>query len=230
MQIRMIHHCHCFFAAACMLILALGSEAYAFSDPAFENSVDKGNFGESITEEMMRSRGYESLPAKYQGNNGIDHVFAKRGADSQPREVVIVETKTDSSPYNPRQLSNFRLQELSKRMRASSDPAVRKTASIIGDCSVRKEYWRHDTSTGRTTVHGVAEDGTPTEIKAHFNTVRIQNQLHARRGATPTDGRRQTAVRSNRTMLNQPSTARASHSLPRQVMPAARPLIRLTLL
>jgi len=163
-----------------MVLGAMIGSAHAFADPRFSSSVDKGLYGEEITSEFMKARGYEELPAKYSGPKGMDHVFVKRGANGEIVDIVIVETKVDSSPYKPEQLSDKGIDERIEKMKQSKDPEVRKTGEMLEEhrSKVRKEVWRHDTYRGRTTVTEAKADGTLVgEPKAEYNTRRIQDRL-----------------------------------------------------
>lgn len=170
----------CSFALAA---LTLADDALAFADSRFENPVDKGNYGEAVTKECMEARGYRSLPSKVNGNQGIDHVFVKCNPDGTISEIRLCETKTDTSPYDPNQMSDARIDEQIKRMKASPDPEVRKTAELLEKNRrlIKKELWQHNTLTGKTTVSELDGDGTPTQKKTEFPTKRAQRKLMAAR-------------------------------------------------
>ena len=160
----------------------------AFSDPLFDNSTQKGAFGEEVTTGEMVKRGYEQLPSKYSGNNGIDHVFVKRGPDGEVLDIILAETKTDSSPYFPDQMSDAAIDERISKMKSSPDPEVRATAALLEKNRnlIRKEYWHHDTRTGKTTVGKLGPDGRVVQEQAEYSTERTQRKLkekYARAGS-----------------------------------------------
>ena len=96
-----------------------------------------GSWGENFAEETIRLRGYNEIyEVKTRGNQGIDRVAIKRGADGVIKDVRYVEVKTSRSPkprlnhtqYGGMQMSRQHLAENLKKMRNSGDPNLKKLA------------------------------------------------------------------------------------------------------
>ena len=156
-------------------IMAISSIAFAFS-----STTDKGNFGEEITDYLMRARGFKPQHSKYAGNRGIDHIFFKFDKSGEIIDILLVETKVNSSPYKPEQMSDEYIKKQIARMRMSSDVRVRKTAEQIETniSKIRKEYWRHYTEPDKKSKNfKLDEKGKIQSIKAEFNPQRIKRTL-----------------------------------------------------
>lgn len=159
------------------------SNAYAFPDERFKNPTDKGNTGENLTQAEMEKRGYKSLPSKYSGNQGIDHVFIKYNPDGDISDIIVAETKAhDGSPdsnYNQKQMSDEGIDDRIKKMKNSKDPEVKKAGELLekNRDKIRKEYWHHNTRTHKATVYEVGPDGNLKSVKAEYNTERALRKL-----------------------------------------------------
>lgn len=149
-----------FFSCAAFL-LAISSALYGFADGRFQHTTDKGAYGEDVTSYIMKSKGYVALPAKYRGNNGIDHIFVKGYNSNNIDEVIIVETKTDTSIYDKNQMSDDMIMDQIKRMKDSSDYHVRETARLLERnwSKVSKILVRHNTNKGLTEVSDLNSEG-----------------------------------------------------------------------
>jgi hypothetical protein len=165
------------------LLCLITSQSLSFSDPRFKNTTDKGDFGESITEYQMKLRGYSSLPSKHTGNQGLDHVFVQKNSRGKVKDIIIAETKADSSTYKPEQMSNEKIDNQIQKMKNSSDPEVRKTGELLekNRNKIRKEHWRHNTSTGKSTVYEIGANGQIKSTKAVYNTKRVQRSIYQNR-------------------------------------------------
>lgn len=129
----------------------------------FVASNDQGNFGELLTAVALTSAGWRQLPSKLGGGgHGIDGLFVRRGLFGH--RVLIVETKTNVSPYKPRQLANktlirtigelYLVGQLDRATATALVGALRRRAP-----SVRKECWRHRLASGWTEVRRARADG-----------------------------------------------------------------------
>ena len=157
-----------------------------FSDNRFISSTDKGMYGEKITSSIMAARGYIEVPSKYKGNNGIDHVFIKGYNAENLDSIIVAETKADTSVYTNSQLSNSRLMEIIEMMRRSSDQNVRETADMLSKNfeKISKELFRHDTTSGKTIVSEIGNNGEVVSVKSEFSTVSIQKKIMTSRGSS----------------------------------------------
>lgn len=94
-----------------------------------------GSWGENFAEQTLRMRGFNEIhEIKTGGNQGIDRVAVKRGADGAIKEIKYVEVKATRT-YKPRlnrtksngqQMSRKHLAENLRKMRNSGDPSLRK--------------------------------------------------------------------------------------------------------
>lgn len=184
MAMRYYIHCNIYpFFVILIFVLFLAPNVAAFSDARFDNSTDKGNFGEDVTDEVMKKQGYEKLPSKHAGNQGIDRVYVRYGKNDQGEQIVLVESKTDSSPYNEKQMSGEKIREQIEKMKKSRDPEVRKTGELLekNPDKLQKELHRHNSRTGKTTIFVLDKDGKIKEVKAVFNMERVMRKLLAKK-------------------------------------------------
>jgi hypothetical protein len=129
----------------------------------FKRSNDQGNFGEILTAVVLTQRGWRQLPSKLGGGGqGIDGLFVRRGLLGAA--VLISETKTNASPYKPRQLEAAKLIDdigelylIGALDFKTSDAIVRALKRRAP--SIRKECWRHYLDSGKTVIHRAGHDG-----------------------------------------------------------------------
>lgn len=131
---------------------------------AFAASQDQGNFGELLTLAAMAARGWRSINGKVGGPQGVDGVFVRDGADGL--EAVLIETKTGSSAYAEKSMSDAKLlADLDRLYLAEGDAARRAVYAAIAEGlttaapRVAKELWRHGLHTGRTQATRLGRDG-----------------------------------------------------------------------
>jgi len=175
------------FAVTIALIALLHAACSAIAEappgddplPALLNTTEKGNLGEDVTDEIMRQEGFEKLPSHYKGNQGFDGVYVKKAPNGTIKEIVLTETKTDSSLLKPDQLSDDGVNERIKKMRDSKEPEVRKTGKILDENrdKIRKEYVHHYTDTGKTKRYEVGPDGKRTTVTYERNTKGLQDTV-----------------------------------------------------
>jgi hypothetical protein len=169
-----------FLAIIFLLFFSASQALAAFSDDRFDNTVEKGRFGENVSHDFMRARGYEPLKSHHAGEQGLDGVYVKRDPKTgKIQEVVVVEVKTDSSPYNPDQLSDETIDEQIDKMCSSKDERVRKNGELLkkNRDKIKKEHHQHDTKNGKTTISEIDAKGYKKGEKATFNTKKTQERL-----------------------------------------------------
>jgi hypothetical protein len=178
--------CAFFFIVLSMLFYC--EHCYAFSDQRFTDTTDKGNFGESVTDEFYKARGYEKLSTKHTGNQGIDCAYVKRNPDGTVQDIRVVESKTDSSPYNPEQMSDKTMNEQIEKMRRSNDPKVREDGELLlrekgkGKGKIKKELHIHDTWNGKLTIIEIKPNGEQGGVIAdNINVKKIHDRLFKER-------------------------------------------------
>lgn len=99
-----------------------------------------GSWGENFAERTLHSRGFAEIQEiKAGGNQGIDRVAIKRGADGAIKDVRFVEVKTTRSS-NPKlnrtkssgtQMSSKYMADNLKKLRNSGDPVLKNLALEI---------------------------------------------------------------------------------------------------
>jgi hypothetical protein len=129
----------------------------------FKQSNDQGNFGELLTAVVLTQKGWRQLPSKLGGGGkGIDGLFVRPGLFGSA--VLITETKTNVSPYKPRQLEAGKLIRDMDELYAVGVLDFKTSAAIVRAlrrCSptVRKECWRHYLNNGETVIHVAGHNG-----------------------------------------------------------------------
>jgi Tfp pilus assembly major pilin PilA len=171
---------HGFFILLLSLLFIMYSNiAAAFSDARFENTTDKGNFGESVTDAIMEKRSLKKIPTKHAGNQGIDGAYVQYDNNSNVEKIILVESKVDSSPYNPDQMSDEKIRDQIEKMKKSNDPDVRKAGEFLEKKfdKIVKECHCHDSHNGKTTVSEIDKNGKLTKAKAEYNSQRVMRKL-----------------------------------------------------
>lgn len=130
----------------------------------FASSQDQGNFGEALTTLAMAARGWRVVNGKVGGPQGIDGIFVRDGA--QGLEAVLIETKTGSSAYADKSMSDAKLLgNLDTLYVTAPDAAHEAVYAAIAEGlkraapTVTKELWRHALETGRTQTVALGRDG-----------------------------------------------------------------------
>ncbi len=155
-----------------------------------------GSWGESFAEQTLRMRGFNEIhEIKTGGNNGIDRVAVKRGADGAIKEVKYVEVKANRSSkptlnrtkLSGQQMSRKHLADNLRKMRNSGDPSLRKLALEMSrfrrssGVPVHKmgEVIHISTKTGRVTTYS----GDLKSVKSVESAERLLKQIQ-RRGSS----------------------------------------------
>lgn len=102
------------------------------------STAEKGALGEARAALTRVRAGYQSLDARLPSNNGFDGVWIKYGADGNPVDIIISESKFSSTGRASLSTTNMGKQMDSdwiaanlRKMQTSPDPAVRKTFRIL---------------------------------------------------------------------------------------------------
>lgn len=134
---------------------------------AFVSSNDQGAFGEALTSVMMAAQGWRPINGKPgTGPQGVDGIFVRVAEDGF--QACLIETKTNSSGYAARQMSNAKLSDdLTQLYLTCGDPVLGAVYAHLykalnaGDASVVKQLWRHHLARGVTETMALAPDGSP---------------------------------------------------------------------
>ena len=149
----------------------------------FANSIQKGRLGDHLTARRLTAMRYTKLPSKYNGVNGIDGLFVKRGTDGQITDLLIIENKVDGGRLAPGQMSDAWVLDRVQRMSGAANPATRTSAAEVHDVLIRrpdavhKELWQHSLRDGTTTVRPLDANGTPGAVTRSWQDSLIKNRL-----------------------------------------------------
>lgn len=158
----------------------------------FVRSNDQGNFGEILTAMIMTARGWWSINGKVSGPQGIDGIFVKH--TDRGWQACLIETKTNSGRYLPRQMSDQKLlkdlEKLYLTAPAGLAPLYRALYQAIERKSpaLTKELWRHTLENGETQAFrldrsGIASGlgsspGEPAMMRALFDGLSAFDRQH----------------------------------------------------
>lgn len=124
----------------------------------------EADFGELLTSAYLSSQGWKQLPSKVHGGQGIDGIFVRELRGGGGFECLAIEGKTNGTVYAPASMSDEkiendieRLYELGALTKVEADELLR--ALNEGPSFFRKELWRHDLSSGLTTVTDLGRNG-----------------------------------------------------------------------
>ena len=124
----------------------------------------QGDFGELLTAVKLSADGWKQLPSKMLGGRGIDGLFVRELRGGGGFEALATETKTNAAPYAPASMSDEKLAGDIGELAAGeafpqsiADELAR--ALRQGPSFFRKELWRHDLSSGLTTISELGRDG-----------------------------------------------------------------------
>ncbi|MFP4518474.1 MAG: hypothetical protein ACLFQ5_03370 [Oceanicaulis sp.] len=130
----------------------------------FSSSQTQGDFGELLTSLAMAARGWRMINGKVGGPQGVDGIFVRDGA--RGLEAVMIETKTGSSAYAEKSMSDKKLlgdlDTLYLTAPDSVHQAVYEALSAglrSGSSRIVKELWRHRLDTGRTQAVALGRNG-----------------------------------------------------------------------
>jgi len=132
----------------------------------FVSSNDQGAFGEALTLMMLAAEGWRPLNGKPgSGPQGIDGIFIRDGETQW--QALLVETKTNSSPYHPRQMETEKLCRTLDALYVSCGDEVLGSfytaihKGLSEDARwVGRELWRHHLARGVTEIVRLDEMGT----------------------------------------------------------------------
>ena len=116
----------------------LRSEMKALDTSEF-STAQKGTLGEDRASLVYQRAGYQELDARLTSNNGFDGVFVKYGAEGNPIDIIINESKFSSSGKASltktktmgRQLDTEWIDANIQKMKKSADPAVMESGFFL---------------------------------------------------------------------------------------------------
>lgn len=124
----------------------------------------EADFGELLTSAYLGAQGWKQLPSKAHGGRGIDGIFVRELRGGGGYECLAVEGKTNGASYSPAAMTDEKLAadieslyELGALTKTEADELLRALAE--GPSFFRKELWRHDLSSGLTTITELGRKG-----------------------------------------------------------------------
>jgi len=150
----------------------------------FRNSHEKGQLGDRLTALRLTARGYRKLTSKYDNVRSFDGVYVKRNYFGDMEEIRLIENKVNSSRLNPGpppQMSDAWIVNNCNKMRATGDPELARTATLVLNAlknnRLERELWHHVLATGTTTVREVTSSGKPQEASVRWQDRLISNEI-----------------------------------------------------
>lgn len=153
----------------------------------FQNTGDIGKLGEELCHcyfQGQKSRIYEKLRSKINRTQGIDMVYRrvpKRGRSS----IIVVESKVNSSPYQPEQLSDAGIKTRCRRMIDTGKSHLAETAELVLDAVstdglyiLKRLLMHHDLCAGVLTIVSVDEHGQ--KVSGTQKVVDVSRRLRVR--------------------------------------------------
>jgi hypothetical protein len=134
----------------------------------FSTSQVQGDFGEMLTDAILAHEGWKKFASKFGGGRGIDGLFVREVRGGGGFEALAVETKTNLAHYDPSSMSDAKLERDIGALyaegafgRSVNEATARELIRGLksGPPFFRKELWRHDLSSGVTTVTQLGPGG-----------------------------------------------------------------------
>jgi hypothetical protein len=121
------------------------------------------DFGELVTVAALAADGWNKLPSRLQGEQGLDLLFV-RPAGEAGYEAVAIEVKTNSGAYNPETMSDERVAAALGRLHDAGAFDGAMLEELLrglwqGPPYFRKELWRHQLDKGETLIFELDEAG-----------------------------------------------------------------------
>lgn len=143
----------------------------------------QGDFGEVMTAVALASQGWKLLPSKLHARRGIGGLFVREVKGGGGYEGLATVTRTNTQAYEPAGMTDDRLAgdiadlyELGAFSKTTTDELLRGLQQ--GASFFRKELWRHDLSSGLTTVTELGRKGEKGRSVTRSN-ARLMTALHA---------------------------------------------------
>jgi hypothetical protein len=128
-------------------------------DPRIQN-----DFAHLLTAAILGSQGWKQLPSRYHGDRGMGGLFLREVRGGGGFECIVTESLANGAPYEPAVMSDThlageiaQLYELGALSRQVADELMRSLHE--GPSFFRKELWRHDLTSGLTTISELGRKG-----------------------------------------------------------------------
>ncbi len=124
----------------------------------------QNDFADLMTSSILSSQGWKQLPSRYHRDRGIGGLFLREVRGGGGYECLAVESAANGTPYDPASMSDatlltevaqlFELGAITKQTADELTRGLNQGASFF-----RKELWRHDLSSGLTTISELGRKG-----------------------------------------------------------------------
>lgn len=124
----------------------------------------QNDFADLMTSAILSSQGWKQLPSRYHGDRGIGGLFLREVRGGGGYECLAVESASNGTNYDPGSMADTtlaaeiaQLYELGAFPKQTADELMRGLHQ--GSSFFRKELWRHDLSSGLTTISELGRKG-----------------------------------------------------------------------
>lgn len=128
-------------------------------DPRIQN-----DFADLITATLLSSQGWKQLPSRYHRDRGVGGLFIREVRGGGGCECLAIESVANGTAFDPASMSDpklaadiAQLYELGAFSKQLADELMRGLHQ--GSSFFRKELWRHDLSSGLTTISELNRKG-----------------------------------------------------------------------
>jgi hypothetical protein len=124
----------------------------------------QNDFADLMTSTILSSQGWKQLPSRYHRDRGIGGLFLREVRGGGGYECLAVESASNGTNYDPASMADTKLAaEIAQLYELGAFP--KQTAEELmrglhqGSSFFRKELWRHDLSSGLTTISELGRKG-----------------------------------------------------------------------
>lgn len=124
----------------------------------------QNDFADLMTSTILSSQGWKQLPSRYHRDRGIGGLFLREVRGGGGYECLAVESASNGTNYDPASMADTKLAadiaqlyELGAFPKQTADELTRGLNQ--GSSFFRKELWRHDLSSGLTTISELGRKG-----------------------------------------------------------------------
>ena len=142
-----------------------------FSDPPdlklahFRGEVSVQNdFADLMTATLLSAQGWKQLPSRFHRDRGLGGIFVREVRGGGGYECLAIDSLSNGSTYDPASMADTKiaadiaqLYELGAFSKQTADELMRGLHQ--GSSFFRKELWRHDLSSGLTTICELGRKG-----------------------------------------------------------------------
>ncbi len=124
----------------------------------------QNDFADLMTSTVLSSQGWKQMPSRYHRDRGIGGLFLREVRGGGGYECLAVESASNGTTYDPASMADTKLAadiaqlyELGAFSKQTADELMRGLHQ--GSSFFRKELWRHDLSSGLTTISELGRKG-----------------------------------------------------------------------